>query len=98
MHVRNGRMLGGKSYFPDMQGNDAAQIMSDFIANFYFQVADEIPSELIVNVALPDQKLLEDALKQHFDKKIQIKHQVREIRAECATCHQRQTRQSFGAK
>ncbi len=32
MHVRNGRMLGGKSYFPDMQGNDAAQIMSDFIA------------------------------------------------------------------
>ncbi len=82
MHVRNGRMLGGKSYFPDMQGNDAAQIMSDFIANFYFQVADEIPSELIVNVALPDQKLLEDALKQHFDKKIQIKHQVREIRAE----------------
>lgn len=82
MHVRNGRMLGGKSYFPDMQGNDAAQIMSDFIANFYFQVADEIPSELIVNVALPDQKLLEDALKQHFDKKIQIKHQVREVRAE----------------
>lgn len=82
MHVRNGRMLGGKSYFPDMQGNDAAQIMSDFIANFYFQVADEIPSELIVNVALPDEKLLEDALKQHFDKKIQIKHQVREIRAE----------------
>lgn len=82
MHVRNGRMLGGKSYFPDMQGNDVAQIMSDFIANFYFQVADEIPSELIVNVRLPDQKLLEDALKQHFDKKIQIKHQVREIRAE----------------
>ncbi len=82
MHVRNGRMLGGKSYFPDMQGNDVAQIMSDFIANFYFQVADEIPAELIVNVRLPDQKLLEDALKQHFDKKIQIKHQVREIRAE----------------
>lgn len=82
MHVRNGRMLGGKSYFPDMQGNDVAQIMSDFIANFYFQVADEIPSELIVNVQLADQKLLEDALKQHFDKKIQIKHQVREIRAE----------------
>ncbi|MCJ8145614.1 excinuclease ABC subunit UvrC [Acinetobacter sp. A3.8] len=82
MHVRNGRMLGGKSYFPDIQGEDQAEILSEFIANFYFQVADEIPSELIVNVALPDQKLLEDALKQHFDKKIQIKHQVREIRAE----------------
>lgn len=82
MHVRNGRMLGGKSYFPDIQGENQSEILSEFIANFYFQVADEIPSELIVNVALPDQKLLEDALKQHFDKKIQIKHQVREIRAE----------------
>lgn len=82
MHVRNGRMLGGKSYFPDIQGENQSEILSEFIANFYFQVADEIPTELIVNVALPDQKLLEDALKQHFDKKIQIKHQVREIRAE----------------
>lgn len=82
MHVRNGRMLGGKSYFPDILGEDQSEILSEFIANFYFQVADEIPSELIVNVALPDQKLLENALKQHFDKKIQIKHQVREIRAE----------------
>ncbi|SDB92045.1 Excinuclease ABC subunit C [Acinetobacter marinus] len=82
MHVRNGRMLGGKSYFPDIQGENQSEILSEFITNFYFQVADEIPSELIVNVQLPDQKLLEDALKQHFDKKIQIKHQVREIRAE----------------
>lgn len=82
MHVRNGRMLGGKSYFPDILGEDQSEILSEFIANFYFQVADEIPSELIVNVALPDQKLLENALKQHFDKKIQIKHQVRETRAE----------------
>ncbi len=82
MHVRNGRMLGGKSYFPDIQGADQAEILSEFIANFYFQVADEIPAELIVNVQLADQKLLQDALKQHFDKKIQIKHQVREVRAE----------------
>ena len=82
MHVRNGRMLGGKSYFPDIQGENQSEILSEFMTNFYFQVADEIPAELIVNVALPDQKLLEDALKQHFDKKIQIKHQVREIRAE----------------
>ncbi|MFV5590292.1 excinuclease ABC subunit UvrC [Acinetobacter variabilis] len=82
MHVRNGKMLGGKGYFPDMLSDDLGQMLSDFIANFYFQVADEIPSELIVNIEMPDQKELEAALSQHFDKKIQIKSKVRETRAE----------------
>ena len=82
MHVRNGKMLGGKSYFPDMLGDDLGKMLADFIANFYFQVADEIPAELIVNVEVADCKELEQALQQHFDKKIQIKHKVRETRAE----------------
>lgn len=82
MHVRNGKMLGGKSYFPDMLGDDLGQMLADFIANFYFQVADEIPAELIVNVEVADCKELEQALQQHFDKNIQIKHKVRETRAE----------------
>jgi len=82
MHVRNGRMLGGKGYFPDMLSDDLGQMLSDFIANFYFQVADEIPSELIVNIEMPDRKELEAALSQHFNKKIQIKSKVRETRAE----------------
>lgn len=82
MYVRNGQMLGGKSYFPDMQGDDLGQMLSDFMANFYFQVADEIPAELIVNVDLPNRQEFEQALQQYFDKKIQIKPNVRETRAE----------------
>lgn len=82
MYVRNGRTLGGKSYFPDMQSDDLGQMLSDFMANFYFQVADEVPTELILNVELPDQKELQKALSQHFEKKIQIKSNVRETRAE----------------
>lgn len=82
MHVRNGKMLGGKSYFPDMLGDDLGQMLADFIANFYFQVADEIPTELIVNVELPDKKDIEEALRQNFGKKILIKSKVRETRAE----------------
>lgn len=82
MYVRNGRMLGGKSYFPDMLGDDLGQMLSDFMANFYFQVADEVPNELIVNITLPDHKELEEALAQQFGKKVQIKSSVRETRAE----------------
>ncbi|MBA4069368.1 MAG: excinuclease ABC subunit C [Acinetobacter sp.] len=82
MHVRNGKMLGGKSYFPDMLSDDLGQMLADFIANFYFQVADEIPAELIVNLEVADRKELEAALSQQFGKKIQIKSKVRETRAE----------------
>ena len=82
MHIRNGKMLGGKSYFPDMQGDDLGQMLSDFMANFYFQVADEVTTELIINTALPNTSELEQALQQQFAKKVQIKHKVRETRAE----------------
>ena len=82
MYVRNGRMLGGKSYFPDMLGDDLGQMLTDFMANFYFQVADEVPTELIVNVDVPDRIQLEEALQQTFNKKVQIKYKVRKTRAE----------------
>lgn len=82
MYVRNGRMLGGKSYFPDLPQDNLGQMLADFMANFYFQVADEIPSELIVNVELADQAELQKAFSQHFEKKISIKSNVRETRAE----------------
>ncbi|MBF7691030.1 excinuclease ABC subunit UvrC [Acinetobacter pollinis] len=82
MHVRNGQMLGGKSYFPDMMGSNLGQMLSDFIANFYFQVVDEIPQELIVNQKLTDQTQLEEAFYEAFKKKVTIKHSVRETRAE----------------
>ncbi|MEB3767302.1 excinuclease ABC subunit UvrC [Acinetobacter sp. MD2] len=82
LYVRNGQMLGGKSYFPDMIGDDLGQLLSDFIANFYFQVADEVPTEIIINLDFSDRAQLEQALSQQFEKKIQIKANVRETRAE----------------
>lgn len=95
MNVRSGRMLGGKAFFPDLasayqedgshQNSTDEQLgcmLSEFMASFYFQFADELPEELIVNVALPDAASLEQGLKQHFDQRLQIKNKVRETRAE----------------
>lgn len=83
MNIRNGRMLGGKAFFPDMAvTDDLSSMLSEFIASFYFQFADELPEELIVNVPLPDQASLAEGLQKQFDKKVQIKANVRELRAE----------------
>ncbi len=60
----------------------AGALLSEFIASFYFQFADDLPEELIINVALPDQAALQAALVTQFGQKIQIKTRVREVRAE----------------
>jgi excinuclease ABC subunit C len=87
MNIRNGRMLGGKAFFPDLAvdadpDNGLATLFSEFIASFYFQFADELPEELIINMPVPDQASLAEGLQQQFDKKVQIKSNVRELRAE----------------
>ena len=52
------------------------------LASISCAVADEVPAELIINTALPNTSELEQALQQQFAKKVQIKHKVRETRAE----------------
>lgn len=84
MNVRGGRLLGGKSFFPDLQMSEeaAGAVLSEFMASFYFQYADDLPEELIINVELPDQAALQAALSEQFQQKLQIKTRVRETRAE----------------
>ena len=83
MNVRGGRVLGGKSFFPDLEMNEnLGELLSEFLASFYFQFADELPSELIVNVELPDKEALEEALQLEYKQKVTIKTRVRENRAE----------------
>jgi excinuclease ABC subunit C len=83
MNVRGGRVLGGKSFFPDLEMNEnLGELLSEFLASFYFQFADELPSELIVNVELPDKAALEEALQLEYKQKVTIKSRVRENRAE----------------
>lgn len=83
LNVRNGQMLGGKSFFPDlMPDEDSGALLSEFMASFYFQFADELPEELIINVALPDQASLQEALQQQQQQKVVIKARVRDVRAE----------------
>ncbi|MEY2862516.1 MAG: hypothetical protein RLY58_223 [Pseudomonadota bacterium] len=83
INVRGGRVLGGKSFFPDIEmSEDAGAVLSAFMASFYFQYADDCPEELIMSVALPDQAALQEALITQYSQKIQLKTRVRETRAE----------------
>jgi excinuclease ABC subunit C len=83
MTVRGGRVLGGKNFFPDLAvREDAGAVLSEFMASFYFQLAEELPEELITSVALPDQAALQAALAEQFGQKVSLKSRVRETRAD----------------
>ncbi len=83
MNVRNGQVLGGKSFFPDMEvADDLGDLLSEFLASFYFQYADELPRELIVSTPMCDQAALEEAFQTEFQQKVSIKTRVRDKRAE----------------
>lgn len=86
MNVRNGQMLGGNSYFPDVDShNDIGENLSAFISSFYFQISDDLPDEIILSHDIPDQQAMTEALSQTFNKKVMLKQKVREQRAEWLT-------------
>lgn len=89
MNVRNGQVLGGNNYFPDVDSeNDIADNLSEFVSSFYFQVSDDLPEELIINHELPDQTAMTEALTETFGKKVTLKTKVREQRSEWLTLAQ----------
>lgn len=89
MNVRNGQVLGGNNYFPDVDSeNDIADNLSEFVSSFYFQVSDDLPEELIISHELTDQTAMTEALIETFGKKVTIKTKVREQRNEWLTLAQ----------
>jgi excinuclease ABC subunit C len=81
--VRGGRVLGGRSYFPDpSEITDNAILLAEFIPSFYFQIADDCAAEVIVNVLIADVESVQEALSLHFGHRVYIKTRVRETRAE----------------
>ena len=83
LNVRGGRVLGGKNFFPDLDPDlDQAELLSNFVAYFYFQVADDLPKEIITSLPLEDASAMSDALLERFERRVQIKSRVRDLRAE----------------
>lgn len=89
MNVRNGQVLGGNNYFPDVDSeNEISENLSEFVTSFYFQVSDDLPEEIILSHDLPDQQAITEALSETFGKKVVLKQNVREQRNEWLTLAQ----------
>lgn len=80
LYVRQGRVLGSRSYFPKSRLQEGVEShLEAFIAQHYLggAAAMEMPREIIVNVALTDARLLEEGLTEQAGRKLTINHRVR---------------------
>lgn len=80
LYVRNGLVLGEKSFFPEHSGSFASEeIVANFLAQYYLNATHEtfFPEKIITNVQLPDRKWLETVLTSKAEHKVLLKEKVR---------------------
>ncbi|WP_337263808.1 MULTISPECIES: excinuclease ABC subunit UvrC [unclassified Serratia (in: enterobacteria)] len=84
LFIRQGKVLGSRSYFPKVPGGtDMSEVVQTFVGQFYLQgsQARTLPAEILLDFSLPEKDLLADSLSELAGRKIQIQSKPRGDRA-----------------
>ena len=82
LFVREGRVIGSRSYYPSLALDDSAgSTLSAFIPQFYLNTDRPIPSEIILSEPLIDSESLEQVLESSSGHVVKLRASVRQARA-----------------
>ncbi|MBL1378514.1 excinuclease ABC subunit UvrC [Zobellella iuensis] len=84
LFIRQGKVLGSRSYFPKMPPDtDAQEILQSFVLQFYLSGIGgrEAPAEILLDRSLPDEELLSETLSQHYGRRVKLRSRLRAERA-----------------
>ncbi|WP_411749280.1 excinuclease ABC subunit UvrC [Serratia marcescens] len=84
LFIRQGKVLGSRSYFPKVPGGtDMGEVVQTFVGQFYLQgsQARTLPGEILLDFSLPEKDLLAKSLSELAGRKIQIQSKPRGDRA-----------------
>ncbi|KFK96450.1 excinuclease ABC subunit C [Serratia sp. Ag2] len=84
LFIRQGKVLGSRSYFPKVPGGtDMSEVVQTFVGQFYLQgsQARTLPAEILLDFSLPEKDLLAESLSELAGRKIQIQSKPRGDRA-----------------
>lgn len=84
LFIRQGKVLGSRSYFPKVPADtDLDEVVQSFLLQFYLsgQGGRQIPSEVLLDVALEDEALIADTLSQTAGYKVRVQSRTRAERA-----------------
>ena len=77
---RDGRNLGTRAFFPRTNGSDSpAEVLAAFVSQYYGE--QPAPREIVLDRAIEDIALLEEAFSAAAGRKVQVRHSVRGERA-----------------
>lgn len=84
LFIRQGKVLGSRSYFPKVPGGtELSEVVQTFVGQFYLQgsQARTLPAEILLDFTLPEKDLLASSLSELASRKIQIQSKPRGDRA-----------------
>lgn len=84
LFIRQGKVLGSRSYFPKIPGGtELSEVVQTFVGQFYLQgsQARTLPAEILLDFTLPEKDLLASSLSELAGRKIQIQSKPRGDRA-----------------
>ncbi len=99
LFVRDGRILGSKSFFPRCRLEEsAAEVLSAFVPQFYLGASGEreIPREILLGEELADAEVLAEALSDASGRKVALSARVRASRSQWVKLATQTAQQNLG--
>lgn len=84
LFIRQGKILGSRSYFPKVPAGTAlAEVVQTFVGQFYLQGSEirTLPADILLDFALPERELLAASLTELAGRKVTIQSRPRGERA-----------------
>ena len=101
LYVRQGRILGSRSYYPKAPlAEKVSDLLDEFLPHLYLDGGGrpDLPKEILVNAALEGTEVLTAALKERIGRNIEIRDSVRGFRAKWIELAQRTAEQNLAGK
>ena len=101
LYVRQGRILGSRSYYPKTPlAEEVSDLLEEFLPQLYLDGGGrpDLPKEILVNTQFDGAQVLTDALSQRIGRNIEIRDSVRGFRAKWLELAQRTAEQNLAGK
>ena len=101
LYVRQGRILGSRSYYPKTPlAEQPDDLLEEFVPQLYLSGGGrpDLPKEILVNAQFEGAQLLTDALSERIGRNIEIRDKVRGFRAKWIELAQRTAEQNLAGK
>ena len=101
LYVRQGRILGSRSYYPKTPlAEEVSDLLEEFVPQLYLDGGGrpDLPKEILVNAQFDGAQVLTDALSKRIGRNIDIRDNVRGFRAKWLELAQRTAEQNLSGK